>query len=163
MRRHQEIFFCTINICWMLVLVADLDSYVCSVKEGPFSVSYSDNACQLHSQIRENVRPSSLAEERSNRMKREVWDALLSADGTISRSEVQHLNGRAGGLVKNASPVYIRLPKLGHVYEWLNSNSQYCCLWFLHPCSTADSRRRKTVAVCWNCRKKNKSPKVRQQ
>lgn len=102
-------------------------------------------------------------EERSNRMKREVWDALLSADGTISRSEVQHLNGRAGGLMENASPVYIRGLKLGHVYEWLKSNSQYCCLWCLHPCSTADSRERKTVAVCWNCRKKNKSQKMRQE
>lgn len=92
-------------------------------------------------------------EERSNRMKREVGDALLSADGTVSRSEVHHLNGRAGGLMENASPVYIRVLKLGHAYQRLKSNSQYCCLWCLHPCSTADSRERKTVAACWNCRK----------
>lgn len=83
-------------------------------------------------------------EERSNWLKREVWDVLLSADGTIIRSELQLLNDRAGGQMENASPLYISVQKLGHVCEWLESNN-HC--WCLHPCSTADRINWKTVCV----------------
>lgn len=69
-------------------------------------------------------------------MKREVRDALLSADGTITRSEPQHLNDRAGGQTENASPVYISVLKLGRVCEWLKTNGHYCCLRCPNPCST---------------------------
>lgn len=83
-------------------------------------------------------------EDRSNWLKREVWDVLLSADGTIIRSELQPLNDRAGGQMENASPLYISVQKLGHVCEWLESNN-HC--WCLHPCSTADRINWKTVCV----------------
>lgn len=90
---------------------------------------------------------NTVEEERTTRLKIEAWDALFSVHGNIIRSELQPLNDRAGGQMENASPVYISAQKLGHVCEWLESNSHCCCLWCLHLCSTADRIDWKAVCV----------------
>lgn len=62
-----------------------------------------------------------MAEKRSAR-------CFVVCGETTIRSELQPLNDRAGGQMENASPVYISVQKLGHVCEWLESNSHCCCL-----------------------------------
>lgn len=129
----------------MLASVDNLDLNVCSFFFG-LPLWYCPSV--LRSEIRENARASTHCRRRKMQPteKRSVR-CFVVCTWNLIRSELQPLNDRAGGQRENASPVYISLQKLGHVCEWLESNSHCCCLCCLHPCSTADRKDWKTDFV----------------